>query len=252
MRRIAVMNQKGGVGKTTTTINLAHALALAGHSVLALDLDPQGQLGAGLGVVSNGHGGMDEVLISGESLRHVVHAARERLQVAPAGPRLTEFEFVNDGGASRGFRLSESMKGGIGNEEFILIDAPPSGGLLAMNALLAVEEVLIPVTGEYLALHGISRFMQVLNHIDESLQRKTRVWIALTRFNERRRLAREVRDKLMEYFPNAVLATPVRESSAIAESPAVALSIFEYQRRGNGAADYRQLADDLINARTLS
>lgn len=252
MRRIAVMNQKGGVGKTTTTINLAHALALAGHPVLAVDLDPQGQLGAGLGVAANGRGGMDEVLIAGESLRHVLHAARERLQVAPAGPRLTEFEFVSDGGASRGFRLNESLKAGAGNEEFVLVDAPPSGGLLAMNALLAVEEVLVPVTGEFLALHGIARFMQVLNRIDESLQRKTRVWIALTRFNEKRRLAREVRDKLMEYFPNSILATPIRESAAIAESPGVALSIFEYQRRGNGANDYRQLADDLVNARTLS
>ena len=251
MRRIAVMNQKGGVGKTTTTLNVAHALALAGHAVLAIDLDPQGQLGAGLGVEANGHGGMDEVLIARTPLHQVVHAARARLQLAPAGPRLTEFEFVSEGGAQRGFRLSESLKDGSGNEEFVLIDAPPSGGLLAMNALLAVDEVLVPVTGEYLALHGVARFMRVLNHIDASLARRTRVWIALTRFNERRRLAREVRDKLIEYFPNAVLATAVRESPAIAESPGSACSIFEYQRRGNGAADYRQLADDLLNARTL-
>jgi chromosome partitioning protein len=250
MRRIAVMNQKGGVGKTTTTINLAHALAQAGQRVTAIDLDPQSQLGTGLGVVANGHGGMDEVLISQTPLRQVLQAARERLQIAPAGARLTEFEFVSSGGAQRGFRLSEALRDGLSNEEFILVDAPPSGGLLAMNALLAVDEVLVPVTGEFLALDGVARFMRVLQHIDTSLQRKTRVWIALTRFNERRRLAREVRDKLLEYFPNAVLATPVRESAAIAESPGVALSIFEYQRRGNGADDYRSLADDLIHART--
>ena len=251
MRRIAVMNQKGGVGKTTTTINLAHALALAGHTVLAIDLDPQGQLGAGLGVVANGHGGMDEVLISNTPLHQVTHAARERLQVAPAGSRLTEFEFVGEGGARRGFRLTESLKDGLDNEEFILIDAPPSGGLLAMNALLAVDEVLVPVTGEYLALHGVARFMRILRHIDESLSRETRLWIALTRFNERRRLAREVRDKLIEYFPGRVLATPVRETAALAESPGAGKSIFEYQRRGKGAEDYQALTDDLLNVRTI-
>jgi chromosome partitioning protein len=251
MRRIAVVNQKGGVGKTTTTLNLAHALALAGRAVLAIDLDPQGQLGAGLGVAANGHGGMDEVLIAGTPLHQVVHVARERLQVAPAGPRLTEFEFVSEGGATRGFRLSESLRNGLGNEEFVLIDAPPSGGLLAMNALLAVDEVLVPVTGEYLALHGVARFMRILRHIDASLARDTKLWIALTRFNERRRLAREVRDKLIEYFPNRVLATTVREAAALAESPGAGQSIFEYRTRSRGADDYRALAEDLQHARTI-
>ncbi len=251
MRRIAVVNQKGGVGKTTTTINLAHGLALAGCSVTAIDLDPQGQLGAGLGVAANGHGGMDEVLIAHTPLRAVLRAARERLRVAPAGPRLTEFEFIAAGGAKRGLRLSEAVKADLADEEFVLIDAPPSGGLLTMNALLAVDEVLIPVTGEYLALHGVARFVRVLKHIDESLGRSTRLWIALTRFNEKRRLAREVRAKLLEYFPNRVLATPIREAAALAESPGTGKSIFEYRGKGKGAEDYRALVDDLLNARTL-
>ena len=268
MRRIAVMNQKGGVGKTTTTLNLAHALALGGCRVTALDLDPQGQLGAGLGVIANGHGGMDEVLLAQAPLRDVLQPARAQLQIAPAGPRLSEFEFMSEGGARRGWFLKEALQAGLGDESMdgrgrprrelavdddgmVLIDAPPSAGLLAMNVLMAVDEVLIPVTGEYLALHGVGRFMRILQHIDDSLERKTKLWIALTRFNERRRMAREVRDKLLEYFPGTVLATPIRESAAVADSPGVALSIFEYQRRGKGADDYRALADDLLNARTL-
>jgi len=252
MRRIAVMNQKGGVGKTTTTLNLAHALALAGRRVTALDLDPQGQLGDGLGVIANGHGGMDEVLLSQAPLREVLQPARAQLSIAPAGPRLSEFEFMSEGGARRGWFLKEALQTGLGDDDgIVLIDAPPSAGLLAMNVLMAVDEVLIPVTGEYLALHGVGRFMRILKHIDDSLERKTKLWIALTRFNERRRMAREVRDKLMEYFPGTVLATPIRESAAVADSPGVALSIFEYQRRGKGADDYRALADDLLNARTL-
>jgi len=246
------MNQKGGVGKTTTTLNLAHALALAGRRVTALDLDPQGQLGDGLGIIANGHGGMDEVLLSQAPLRDVLQPARAQLSIAPAGPRLSEFEFVNEGGARRGWLLKEALQAAFGEDDgIVLIDAPPSAGLLAMNVLMAVDEVLIPVTGEYLALHGVGRFMRILKHIDDSLERKTKLWIALTRFNERRRMAREVRDKLLEYFPGTVLATPIRESSAVADSPGVALSIFEYQRRGRGADDYRALADDLLNARTL-
>jgi chromosome partitioning protein len=247
------MNQKGGVGKTTTTLNLAHALALAGCRVTALDLDPQGQLGDGLGVIANGHGGMDEVLLAQASLRDVLQPARAQLSIAPAGPRLSEFEFMSEGGARRGWFLKEALQAGLGGDDdgFVLIDAPPSAGLLAMNVLMAVDEVLIPVTGEYLALHGVGRFMRILKHIDDSLGRKTKLWIALTRFNERRRMAREVRDKLLEYFPGTVLATPIRESAAVADSPGVALSIFEYQRRGNGVDDYRALADDLLNARTL-
>ncbi len=252
MRRIAVMNQKGGVGKTTTTLNLAHALAMAGRRVTALDLDPQGQLGDGLGVIANGHGGMDEVLLSHAPLHDVLQPARAQLLVAPAGPRLSEFEFMSEGGARRGMFLKEALQAGMGDDDgILLIDAPPSAGLLAMNVLMAVDEVLIPVTGEYLALHGVGRFMRILKHIDDSLERKTKLWIALTRFNERRRMAREVRDKLLEYFPGTVLATPIRESAAVADSPGVALSIFEYQRRGRGADDYRALADDLLNARTL-
>ena len=251
MRRIAVMNQKGGVGKTTTTINLAHALALSGRKVAALDLDPQGQLGASLGVVANGHGGVDEVLLSRVPLPDVLHTARAGLVVAPAGPRLSEFEFLREGGARRGWRLSEALHNGLNGEDIVLIDAPPSAGLLAMNVLLAVEEVLVPVTGEYLALHGVSRFMRILRHIDESLKRQTRLWIALTRFNERLRMALELHDKRLEYFPHTVLVTPIRESVALAESPGSAKSIFEYRRRDKGAEDYLALADDLINARTL-
>jgi chromosome partitioning protein len=246
------MNQKGGVGKTTTTLNLAHALAMAGRRVTALDLDPQGQLGDGLGVIANGHGGMDEVLLSQAPLHDVLQPARAQLLVAPAGPRLSEFEFMSEGGARRGMFLKEALQAGLGDDDgIVLIDAPPSAGLLAMNVLMAVDEVLIPVTGEYLALHGVGRFMRILKHIDDSLERKTKLWIALTRFNERRRMAREVREKLLEYFPGTVLATPIRESAAVADSPGVALSIFEYQRRGKGADDYRALADDLLNARTL-
>jgi chromosome partitioning protein len=245
------MNQKGGVGKTTTTLNLAHALALDGHRVLAMDMDPQGQLTAGLGVVNDQVPGLDTVLIDGKPVRDVVVTVRENLNLVPAGPRLAEFEYVQEGGAVRGWRLQKAIESLSGMADIVLIDAPPSAGLLSMNSLIAAGEVLLPVTGEYLALHGVSRFMQVLDHVDGFLNRDTRVWIALTRFNDRRRLAREVRARLIEHFPGSVLVTPVRESVSLAESPACGQSIFDYDRNGRGAEDYRALSHDLLTARTL-
>ncbi len=267
------MNQKGGVGKTTTTLSLAHALALSGRRVTALDMDPQGHLGKGLGLggcsrrrstssipgVVNGEAeedddlerGLDEVLLDGVPMEDNVLEVRDRLRLVPAGERLAEVEMVAQGGASRGFRLNEALQGKMDNEDFVFIDCPPSAGLLSMNALFAVEEVVVPVSSDYLALHGVSRFMMILQHIEQALNRRMKVWIALTRYQERRRLARDVRATLAEYFPGRVLATPVRESAALAECPGHGKTIFEYQRGGNGAADYRQLADDLATARTV-
>ncbi len=250
-RVIAVMNQKGGVGKTTTALNLACALAQDGRRVLALDMDPQGQLAVGLGVYVNGRAGLDSVLLDGAPLADVLVDARDRLKLAPAGARLAEFEYVTEGGAGRGMALRNALQQVGEGYDYVLVDAPPSTGLLGMNVLMAVDEVLVPVTGDFLGLHGVSRFMQILRHIDGALERETRVWIALTRFNERRRLARDVRAKLLEHFPGAVFATAVRECSALAESPSFGKTVFEYRSKGKGAEDYRALAQDVMNRRTL-
>lgn len=249
MRLVAVMNQKGGVGKTTSTLNIAHALARAGKRVLALDMDPQAQLSAGLGVMDGDKAGLDRVLLDGASLGEVAFEVRERLMLVPAGPKLAEFEYAADGGPDRGFFLQRAL-GHDSSCDCVLIDSPPSAGLLTMNVFLAADEVLIPVSGDYFALHGVSRFMRIMDHINGSLDRNTRVWLTLTRFNERKRLARDVRDKLVEYFPNKLLATPVRECVTLAESPGFGQTIFEYAPGSNGAKDYRGLADDLMNERT--
>lgn len=253
MRSIAIVNHKGGVGKTTTTLNLAHALALGGARVFALDMDPQAQLTAGLGQHGDNRGGLDRVLLDGAPLAEVAIEARPGLDLAPAGDRLAELEYLGEGGAERGFRLHRALSNALDGKkyDYVLVDAPPSTGLLAMNVLMTVEEVLVPVSSDYLGLHGVARFVQVLQRIDEALGRETRLWIAVTRFLKHRCLAREVRDKLVDYFPGTVLATAVRESVALAESPGFGQSIFEYDPRDRGAADYRALADDLVLRRTL-
>ena len=249
MRLIAVMNQKGGVGKTTTTLNVAHAMAMEGKKVLALDMDPQAQLAAGFGL-AEGQAGLDKVLLDSIPIHDVVVSARDCVSLAPAGPRLAEFEYLTESGADRGWFLQRALAQYNGYD-FVLIDSPPSAGLLTMNAFLAATEVLIPVSGDYFALHGVSRFLQIMEHINESLDRKTRVWLVLTRFNQHKRLARDVRDKLVEYFPNKLLVTPVRECVTLAESPGFGQTIFEYAQGSNGAKDYLGLTDDLMNTRTM-
>ena len=249
MEVVAIMNQKGGVGKTTTTLNLGHALALAGRRVLLLDMDPQAHLTAALGV-SPATPGCDRALLDGADPQTLRHPVRDRLDLVPAGPRLAEVEHVRGGGARRGMRLREALAASGDSHDLVLVDCPPSAGLLAMNALFAAGELLVPVSGDFLALQSLSRFMAIVRQVEEAVKRPFRKRLVLTRFQARRRLAREVRDKLLEYFPGQLLATPIREAVALAESPGFGTSIFEYRARSSGAADYLGLARDWLEGRT--
>lgn len=247
---IAVMNQKGGVGKTTTTLNLAHALAMAGKAVTVIDMDPQAHLTASFGAEVTSQTGIDDVLMGEADIADVRIQVRDNLHLVPAGSRLGELEQISTGGARRGWLLSDALKE-LSSDDMILIDCPPSSGMLTMNAMLAAEEMLIPVAGDYLSLHGLSRLLNILKHIETRLKHATKKWMVVTRFHARRKLANEVRGKLMEYFPGQVLATPIRETVALAESPGFGQSIFEYQKSSNGAKDYFDLADDLLKGRTF-
>lgn len=249
---IAVINQKGGVGKTTTTLNLSHALAKHNMKVLVIDLDPQAHLTAGYGVLRKEQEGIAEVLLGETDLDAVIEEARENVSIIPAGSRLGELEHMTEGGAKRGFLLKDALNNQVNEFDFVLIDCPPSSGILGMNALLAVTEVLVPVSGDFFALHGLSRLMSIFQHIETTLKRKTKKWIVLTRFHERRKLAKEVKGKILSYFPNCVFQTAIRETVALAESPGFGQTIFEYQAKCNGANDYFELAADMIEGRMLN
>ncbi len=250
MRVLSVMNQKGGVGKTTTTLNLAHALAQKGQRVLAIDLDPQAHLTAGFGIDTRSSSGVDEVLMEGAAISEYRVSVRDKLDLLPAGIRLGEMEHRAEGGARRGWLLKEALSR-VRGKDYVLVDCPPSSGILGMNALLASREVLVPVAGDFFSLQGLARLMNIFEHIEGALNQKTDKWVVLTRFHERRRLAREVRDKILAYFPGRVLRTPIRETVSLAESPGFGQTIFEYQGRSNGAEDYLALAEDIVKGRVL-
>lgn len=249
MRIIAVINQKGGVGKTTTTMNLAHALAQQGYKVLAIDLDPQANLTVGFGAIQKHQAGIADVLIDDIPIQAISQDARENLALIPAGSRLGEFEYIKDKGAKRGFLLQHSIRDNVADKDFVLIDCPPTSGILGMNALLAANEVITPVAGDYYSLQGLSRQMQIFDYVESTLNRRTKKWLVLTRYDDRRKLARQVRDSVMHYFPNYVLQTPIRETVALAESPAFGKTIFDYRKKNRGAEDYRHLAHDVLGGR---
>ena len=249
---IAVINQKGGVGKTTTTLNLSHALAQYDKKVLVIDLDPQAHLTAGYGVLQREQEGIADVLLGDAELKDVIEDVRENVSIIPAGSRLGELEHLTEGGAKRGYLLKDALKNNIKAYDYVLVDCPPSSGILGMNALLAAEEVLVPVSGDFFALQGLSRLMSIFQHIESTLKRNTKKWVVLTRFHERRKLAKEVKGKILSYFPESVFQTAIRETVALAESPGFGQTIFEYQPKCNGANDYLELAADVIDSRVLS
>ncbi|KRT56415.1 ParA family protein [endosymbiont of Ridgeia piscesae] len=251
MRRIAVINQKGGVGKTTITTNLGHALALKGYRVTVVDLDPQGQLAASLGMFRPPVEGVDQVLLNGAELESAVINTRDLLQLVSAGNNLQQVEELRGGGAARASILKNALEGQFSDQDFILFDCPPSAGILVSNAMFAADEVLIPVSGDYLSLSGLAKMMMTLKRFEPYLEKPHEKWIEMSRVYPRRRLFREVCNKLLGHFPGQVLANPIKEAAVMAECPGVGRTIFEYRRSSQSAKEFEALATDLLERRTM-
>jgi chromosome partitioning protein len=248
-RVIAIMNQKGGVGKTTTTINLGHALAIAGKTVTILDMDPQGQIATGVGL--NNNDGLDRVLLDGAKIDDYIVSARYNLNIVPAGVQLSDFEHVSTGGTTRGHKLRLAIEASSLKQcDYVLIDCPPSSGLLGINAMFAAEELIVPVSGDYLSLQGLSRMMHILKRAESLAGREIKLWLVMTRMQMRRRLTQEVRSKVLKYFPGRVFTTAIRENVSLAECPSFGKTIFDYKVKSAGGEDYRSLAQDILHGRT--
>lgn len=253
-RIISVVNQKGGVGKTTTSVNLAAYLASFGESVLLIDMDPQGNASSGLGVDVRGiEQGIYEVLVGTAVLPEVIHRPQvDGLHIAPATLNLAgaNVELVNL--PRREYRLHEALGVYADAFSYIIIDCPPSLGLLTLNGIVASSEVLIPVQTEYYALEGLSQLIGTIDMIRQHLKPEIAILGAvMTMYDSTYRLSEAVFHELHKFFPHKVFRTVVPRNVRLAEAPSHGKTIRHYDPRSPGAAAYRRLAKE-IHHTTLS
>lgn len=261
VRTIALLNQKGGVGKTTTTVNLGAAIAEAGRRVLLVDLDPQAHLTLHLGVEKEADApSVYDLLIDPDVTpdEAVVHA-RERLDVIPAETDLAavETELAHDD--DRLQRLARKLKLVHGDYDYILFDCPPSLGLLTLNALSAAREVFVPMQAHFLALQGVGKLLETVGLVCKNVNPSLAVTgIILCMHEQQTTLAKEVMQDLESFFESArtqdvpwrycrVLKPAIRRNIKVAEAPSFGQTIFDYSPWCPGAIDYRKLAEGLIN-----
>ena len=252
-RVIAIANQKGGVGKTTTAINLAVAMAEVGRRVLLVDLDPQGNATSGVcqrevaSVARDSGNTIYQVLIGDVALTRVIIPVRPTLFLAPAGSDLVgaEIELVTAEGRER--RLKTLLEPIHQDYNYVLIDTPPSLGILTLNALVAADSVLVPMQCEYYALEGLSALLGTINKVKAALRRELEIeGLLLTMFDARNRLSHEIADEIQKHFPEKIFKSVIPRSVRLSESPSHGLSVLEYESKSSGAAAYRALAAEII------
>jgi chromosome partitioning protein len=259
MRRIAVLNQKGGVGKTTTTVNLAAALAALGHKTLILDLDPQAHATLHLGLLPGRSGpSLYDVLTQNAPLDTVRREVSPNLDIVGSHIDLAGAELELLGTVGREVILRDQLDADSEHYDFVFMDCPPSLSVLTLNALCAAREVLIPLQAHFLALHGLSKLLETINLVSKRVNRDLKVaGVLLCLYDAGTRLGGEVIDDLDRFFdgrrsPTAPWAdaklfeTRIRRNIRLAECPSFGQSIFQYAPSSRGAEDYASLAGELL------
>lgn len=262
MRSIAIINQKGGVGKTTTAVNLSAALAESGKRVCLIDLDPQAHASLHLGIASEEDGpSIYDVMVEDATLEDVRKQIGENLFIVPSHLDLAAAEVELAGEVGREVLLRDRILEDTEDFDFLIVDCPPSLGILTLNALVGVNEVFLPLQPHFLALHGMSKLLGTVEVVGQRLNRKLRVTGVIICMNEAStRLAAEVRNDAEDFFTavddprcpwhgSKIFDTTIRRNIRLAEAPSFGESIFEYAPHSNGAQDYRQLAEEILTAK---
>ena len=244
---IAITNQKGGVGKTTTAVNLTACLADMGRRVLVVDLDPQGNTSSGLGV-KTGNNSVYEVVVGKIPMRSCIQKTKvDRLHLAPADIRLAGAEVELVSVARREYRLKSALDQVGSDYDFVFIDCPPSLGLLTLNALTAANRVLVPIQCEYYALEGVTSLVDTVNRVKRSLNPQLDIeGILLTMLDGRTNLGIQVVAQVKRHFKKKVFATTIPRNVRLGEAPSHGLPIHLYDPRSAGAEAYRALAREIL------
>ncbi len=248
-RILAITNQKGGVGKTTTAINLAACLVERGKRVLLVDTDPQANASSGLGFDKAGvRRSVYNALVDAMPLEQVVLVTnRVGLDLAPAASALAGAEVELVGLSRREHRLEQALAPVRGRYDYVLVDCPPSLGLLTLNALVAADGVLVPIQCEYLALEGLSRLIDTVRLVRDSLNPRLRLaGIVMTMFDPRTNLSTQVVQDVLTHFPKEIFKTIIPRSIRLSEAPSYGRTILEYDNGSRGAQAYRALAEELL------
>jgi chromosome partitioning protein len=247
-RIVAVANQKGGVGKTTTAVNLATAFASRGRRVLVIDLDPQANATTGLGAEEDGAGTSYELLLGDARLETAVRAsAVPGLSIVPAIADLAGAEIELSARARREFLLSDSIRRNVGEYDDVLIDCPPSLNLLTINALVAADRVLVPLQCEFYALAGLAQLIGTIERVQQALNpRLELLGVVLTMYDRRNNLCEQVAGDVRRHFAGKVYDTVIPRNVRVSEAPSHGLPVLVYDRRCPGAQAYTELAAEML------
>lgn len=248
-KTIAVFNQKGGVGKTTTNVNLSASLGQLGKKVLVLDMDPQGNTTSGYGIDKNKvENTIYEVIIDGLNIEEaIIETEFENIHIVSSASELSGAEIEMSNEKDREFRLKNSLSNIKDKYDYIFIDCPPSLGLLTINCLTAVDSVLIPIQCEYYALEGVSQLMSTFQLVKKRLNPSIEIQgVVLSMFDGRANLSIQVVDEVKKYFKGSVYTTLIPRNVRLAEAPSFGKPVIYYDSKCRGTSAYKELAEEFI------